>query len=116
MKYVFIYNATSGSLNAVLDSAHKFLSPDSYACSLCDLTHGYFGEKAAWTAFRKSVAHEFVFYHKDEFEKIYAASLDYPVILKANDDQTFMPVMSREELGKVADVETLIDILKQKLT
>jgi len=63
---IFIYNANSGLLNGMLDSAHKALSPDTYQCALCDITHGYFGEKKAWTAFREQFQGDMKFLHKDE--------------------------------------------------
>jgi hypothetical protein len=40
MKLLFVYNADSGLAAALFDSAHKLLSPQTYACNLCALTHG----------------------------------------------------------------------------
>ena len=31
--------------NTLTDAAHKLLRPSTYKCSLCQLTHGHFGEK-----------------------------------------------------------------------
>ena len=42
MKLIFVYNAGSGKLNALFDMAHKIVSPTTYECSLCALTHDAF--------------------------------------------------------------------------
>ena len=36
---VFIYNAKSGTVNSLIDWAHKIVSPDTYECSLCSMTY-----------------------------------------------------------------------------
>jgi len=49
---VFIlYNANAGLLNGAFDSIHKIISPSTYQCGLCSITHGYFGAKLAWKNF-----------------------------------------------------------------
>jgi len=42
---VFIYNAHSDIWNKYIDFAHKIISPSTYACDLCSLTHGNYSEK-----------------------------------------------------------------------
>lgn len=85
MKLIFIYNANSGAVNALLDSAHKIISPKTYDCQLCDLTFGVFSEKEAWKKFRETSGIEMVFLHKDEFLKQYRSKwlpkYDFPIIL-----------------------------------
>lgn len=66
-KFIFVYNADSGKLNALADSLHKLISPKTYQCRLCELTHGYFSEKAAWSEFLKEVKFDAEFLHKNEF-------------------------------------------------
>ena len=48
---IFIYNAESGLFNAVSDYLHKVISPDTYACSLCQITYGNLGMKKKWKDF-----------------------------------------------------------------
>jgi hypothetical protein len=45
---IFVYNADSGGLNTLFDIAHKVVSPETYSCSLCMLTHGVLSERTAW--------------------------------------------------------------------
>ena len=81
MKVIFVYNAESGAANSILDIGHKILKPDTYSCNLCQLTFGTFTENSEWKKLRKSSNHEMEFLHKDEFEKKYNETLNYPTIL-----------------------------------
>lgn len=64
----FIYNAKAGKLNTYLDMMHKIVSPKTYPCHLCDITHGVFKIRPVWDAFVKEYAEELVFLHSDEWE------------------------------------------------
>ena len=64
---IFVYNADSGKFNALRDSLHKLISPATYDCRLCELTHGFFAEKSQWSEFLKETAFKAEFLHKDEF-------------------------------------------------
>jgi hypothetical protein len=65
-KLVLVYNAKSGVGNAIADSIHKFVSPETYPCQLCDLTHGYFWEKKQRSEFIHWLHIPIELYHKDE--------------------------------------------------
>lgn len=109
MKLIFVYNANSGKLNSILDIAHKVVSPSTYQCSLCSLTHGALTEKAQWKAFKNNAKHTLTFYHKDEFEKKYHTTFDYPVILQTNEDKQTMDIIFKaEQLNSFNSVEQLI--------
>lgn len=85
MKLIFVYNATSGALQALLDTVHKMASPDTYPCELCELTHGVFKEKEEWSRFYQSLEIPTLFLHKDEFLKQYRSKwlpkYDFPIVL-----------------------------------
>ena len=68
---LFVYNADSGLFNTMADIGHKLLSPETYACDLCALTHGYFSEKRQWREFVESLGPECEFLHRDQFRKCY---------------------------------------------
>ncbi len=111
---IFVYNADSGALNAAFDIAHKLLSPTTYNCLLCQMTHGALKEKQVWKEFRESTSEEFSFLHRDEYERQFEKRLQYPVILKkAGDDQAVL--ISHREMKKMSDVTELIDRLKEVL-
>lgn len=110
MKLVFVYNANAGKLNAAFDMAHKLLSPATYSCSLCSLTHGVFSEKQAWKKFRESSSLEIEFLHKDEFEKQGNEATTYPVILLRG--KPMEVVVDAKKLSALPDVESLISLLQ----
>lgn len=65
----FIYNANSGLINGALDSLHKIVSPSTYPCKLCELTHGYFGQRSFWKGYSHQLnkdGYDMRFLHKDE--------------------------------------------------
>ena len=111
MKLIFVYNANSGKLNTLFDIGHKLLSPGTYQCDLCSLTHGALSEKKAWKEFRERTELEMEFLHKDELEKIHAKTFDYPVILKQADDIELF--LSADEISRVKSVDGLIALIEQ---
>ncbi len=115
MKLVFVYNANSGKLNAVFDIAHKALSPETYQCDLCSLTHDTFSEKASWKRFREETDLDLDILHKDEFEQQETGyDFDYPVILEAGDDGLSV-FMSRDEIARLRDVDALMLAIKERI-
>lgn len=113
MRWIFVYNADSGSLNTVFDIAHKIISPDTYECNLCMLTYGTFSEQKVWKRFRQESIWDFEFLHKDEFEKKYRSHFEYPVIVQQIGDD-FEVVLARDEIHVIDEVEALIEILSAK--
>lgn len=66
---LFVYNADTGLFNTMADIGHKIFSPQTYSCDLCQLTHGYFTERAGWAAFVEQLGMESRFLHRDEFHQ-----------------------------------------------
>ncbi len=75
-KLIFVYNADSGKLSALFDAGHKIVSPETYKCNLCTLTHGSFTERKAWKAFRESVNLNLKFLRKQETVSFFNAAQD----------------------------------------
>ncbi len=113
MELVFVYNADSGPLSGLLDAAHKIVSPKSYSCNLCRITHGAFTERSEWKRFRKTSGLELVFLHRDEFERQYVRTFSYPVVLrKSRELEVFI---STEELNRVRSAKELVDLVQQRV-
>lgn len=116
-KLVFIYNADSGLRNVILDSAHKILSPDTYACSLCDITYGAFTENSVWKKFRKETNLDMEFLHKDEFSKAYASKFGhkftFPIVL-AESNSGLEVFIKTEELNDLENSEALIILVQER--
>lgn len=113
MKLIFVYNASGGQLKALFDIGHKIISPATYDCSLCKLTHGAFSEREAWRKFREDSGVEMEFFHKDEFERECEMKYDYPVALALGASTTVL--LDKNAIDDISDVETLIELIKQKL-
>ena len=115
-KIIFVYNATSGKVNALLDVAHKLISPKTYQCKLCAITHDTFSENEQWKSFRKSFSLPLEFLHSDEFEANYnAKDIKYPVIL-LEDDQKITEWISKSEIEKIESSAALIQLIQSKTT
>ena len=113
-KIIFVYNADSGFFNTVSDIAHKITSPETYECELCALTHGYFKIKDQWQQFIKNIDQEFVFYHRDEFEKAHGKQCEaLPAVFVETDDGLEV-LINKETLSDLKDVQQLIDLMSER--
>ncbi len=120
-KLLFIYNADSGIRNALVDGAHKVLSPSTYNCSLCQLTHGGLSEKKVWKLFRKDMhARKTVleFLHKDKFGKLYRSKFGYkftyPIVL-VEGNSGFEILVGTQELNALETAQDLIKIVEERI-
>lgn len=117
-KLVFVYNADSGKLNALMDSLQKVVNPSAYSCKLCELTYGAFEEKKAWRTFRGELDVETEFLHKDEFRKEYASKFghkfDFPIVL-GQTGKGLEVIISNSEFEEINNLEVLIDKIKGRI-
>lgn len=117
-KLIFVYNAFSGTHNAVLDALYKMVSPKSSACNLCKVTHGVFSENPQWKKYRQASEVGMKFLHLDEFQKQYASKFGYkytfPIILWEDEGEMGVFVTT-EELKQVYSAEELIAIIEDRL-
>ncbi len=111
-KLIFVYNANSGLWNTIMDSLHKTASPDTYSCALCKLTYGVFTEVKEWKEFRQSFNGDMVFYHIDEFEKLYDPQTSYPVVLSEDEDGDMSTVISPQRMNEFRDHLELMDFCR----
>ena len=111
---VFVYNADSGLFNVVTDWMHKIVSPSTYACSLCALTHHHAGMRRSWKEFIEALPYRSQFLHKDEFVQMYP---DYketrlPAVF-VKQAGVLQPVLSADKLDGFQTVEELKQALHQ---
>ncbi len=116
-KLIFVYNANSGTRNAILDSMHKVFSPTTYACSLCDITYGLVSENKVWKKFREQSGRIMEFLHKDEFSQLYASKFghkfEFPIVLLEG-EKGLEVLISTSELNELKDAEDLITKVRQR--
>lgn len=113
-----MYNADSDIWNKYLDFVHKIISPSTYSCSLCGLTHGSFSENKIWKEFREAIPHDFVFKYKDAFlienKGKGCQEYEFPIILEQKENKLEV-LVSTQELNLIGAVEGLVDILQKRL-
>ncbi len=113
IQLLFVYNANSGTQNAVLDSMHKVFSSSTYQCSLCDITFGVVSENKIWKKFREESELDLKFLHKDEFLEQYSEDVTFPIALKLTQDGMEV-FISAEELNLLKGPEELINLVVQR--
>ncbi|WP_025665070.1 hypothetical protein [Aquimarina megaterium] len=115
----FVYNAKSDIWNKYFDNLHKIISPTTYSCDLCSLTHGNFSEKKVWKSFRENSNYKFVFMYKDEFLRMYSYLEDknfgFPVIFQKQGEKIDV-LFDSKEISSLNSVEELIEFLKKKMS
>ncbi|MBT4153862.1 MAG: hypothetical protein HOE53_04405 [Candidatus Magasanikbacteria bacterium] len=113
---LFVYNADSGLFNALTDAAHKVLSPKTYSCALCKLTHGSVSMKKEWADYIASLPIQSTFLHKDELPKDFAiGGLELPAVLLKEGNSADI-LISATELEQTASLENLISLLSDRLS
>ncbi|MEJ2162166.1 MAG: hypothetical protein P8X60_02285 [Robiginitalea sp.] len=114
---IMVWNAESGWKHALMDSLHKWISPQTYSCSLCQLTYGLAGPRAAWKEFLESLNRPVIFYHRDEFS---ASGIngdfpgEYPFVLELQDAK-WEVLLGPGDLGQMDGLDALLKSLGEKL-
>lgn len=107
---LLIYNADAGRVAAFLDSARKALSIG--ACTLCELTHGLFGERSEWAECRLSYRVPVAALHRDEVDRETAAVAgDLPAVLAHSRGRTIR-LVSAGQLAACENVEALDRVIR----
>lgn len=117
-RIIFVYNANSRLGQGLLDSLHKIVSPTTYDCNLCALTHGNFGPKKEWKSFLENTTASLEFYHKDEYQKQFASkfAMPYalPFVIKVNGYNEEV-ICSATKINSFIKLSDFISYLKQHL-
>jgi len=115
-KLLFVYNANSGKLNSLFGIAHKIISPSTYTCELCLLTHGVFFENIDWKNFKETSSLVMEFFHVNEFLKIYSdeeySRINFPAVLSCEQDGGVKEIFSSMRIQSFKTPTALIDELK----
>lgn len=111
---VFVYNADGGFFDRLSDATHKILSPSTYQCDLCRITHGWLTERGAWSAFIRGLDVDSEFLHRDGFRQRFPGlSLRLPVVLRLIDGEPKICI-GAEDLAGCSDVEGLMRLVEAR--
>lgn len=103
-KAIFLYNAGSGALAAMLDSLRK-LGHSRNACALCAVTHGVVRKRRVWSEVECSLGLPSVYYHRDEIPEVVAKfvranRLRLPAVLFAMAGGGYETAVTAGEIGE----------------
>jgi hypothetical protein len=114
---VFVYNADRGFFNMMADISHKVLSPSTYPCNLCALTHGAFSIRKEWRDFLAKIKPPLTFLHRDEFRKEFKLEDELPAIyIKDLRTEELRPFIDATTLKTLTGLEDLKHMISDKLT
>ncbi|MDK1028881.1 MAG: hypothetical protein QGD88_08945 [Anaerolineae bacterium] len=110
-KLIFVYNADSGVWNAMKDWAHKIVSPETYACSLCALTYDNLGMRRPWREFIKELGYDVEFLHRDELAEQYGIKnerLPAAFILQNGKLKLWIKCEAMDALNSLDELQSLV--------
>ncbi|OUJ71739.1 hypothetical protein [Hymenobacter crusticola] len=114
---LFVYNAEAGALQGLLDTLHKTLSPQTYACSLCRLTYGAVHMRSEWKQFVQELGLPCRFLHRPEFIREFPTLRQQPLPAAFGQNTTgeWQLLVSKEEFDQ-ANLASLMQLIRTRLS
>ena len=115
---VFVWNADAGMLNALRDSLHKWISPETYSCKLCALTHGFSSARREWKDFLRDFERPAYFYYRDTLQDTgieFDFTGTYPIVLELHKGQ-WLVLLTAQDFKDISSLKELIETLKTKIS
>jgi len=111
----FVYNAKGGKWNYIIDTVHKYTSPNTYKCNLCQITYN-FKMRKTWREYIEKSPHEFNFLHSEDLSKLGLMNLEekLPVCLEEINGK-YKILIEKEEMDNYKDEFELISSLNKIL-
>ena len=111
----FIYNAKGGKWNYIVDTVHKYVSPSTYECNLCQITYDL-KMKKAWKDFVEKTPHKFHFLHLEELSDhgLEKYKNQLPICLEKNSIEIKI-IIDKETMDKFKKEFDLINNLNKLL-
>ena len=111
---IFVYNADSGLVNTLLDIGHKIVSPQTYACNLCAITHSTFSMRDEWKNFVEELKQPIEFLHRDELAKQYGIrDATLPAVFRKSNGGLEVWI-SHEQINRCHSLDDLKLLVEQK--
>lgn len=112
---VFVYNADSGFMNTLLDIGHKIVSPGTYNCGLCALTHSTFRMQGAWRTFVNRLEYPTAFLHRDEFHARYGMrDMKLPAVVLEQESK-ITPWIGPAEIDQCNSLDEFEALVREKV-
>jgi hypothetical protein len=110
-RLIFIYNADSGLFNLLTDIAHKLISPQTYKCDLCALTHAPFAMRRRWRQFLEGLDAELEFLHRDEVASRFPGLALTPPAIVSESEAGPIVCVDAAQIGRSGSLEALERII-----
>ncbi|MCB0430152.1 MAG: hypothetical protein KDD54_08555 [Flavobacteriales bacterium] len=112
VEIMFVYRAGNGIFDRVNDAVHKVLSPRTYPCRLCMLTHGHSGMKREWREFVSSLPFKATFLHQDQLNGTgIPPSTELPAVFIRSKSGSWRSAITADELNGVESLPQLISMV-----
>jgi hypothetical protein len=117
VELIIVYNAESGFFNSVSSSVHKFVSPETYSCQLCRVSHGLTGMLVPWKTYLERLPVLVRSYHRTQYREAFSDHSDIrlPTILLRKRDAGMIPLLDAEAIECADNLVTLINLLNDAL-
>jgi hypothetical protein len=111
---IFVYNAESGRINGLLDYLHKTISPSTYQCQLCAITHSH-KMHDEWRDFIRNLGVPVHFLHRDELaDQFGITNTPLPAVFEKIDQKLYLKI-SADEINKISDLTMLQERISELL-
>lgn len=115
-RLLFVYNADSGPVSALMDAVHKVVSPQTYSCSLCFITYGAVSMKGEWKEYIARLPYPSEFLHRDEFQSRWPRlHVPLPAILMQDAERMPAVLLGPEDMPAKLTVSALSERLNAAL-
>jgi hypothetical protein len=106
---IIAYNAGTSWFERMADHGHKLLSPSTYACNLCLLTHGTFNMDPLWKEALTCWNGDIEFLHRPQFQKRFGKQIQLPTIgmLEGGEFKALVPatmIAQQTDLAALAEL------------
>lgn len=113
---IIVYNADGDLVSAVVDAVRKVVSPASYECSLCQITHGALTMRGHWREFLAHLPNPVRTFHRDDFLKAYPGfAIRFPALLIRRDGGSPEVLVGADEFATMEGVDELIGVTARRL-
>ena len=115
-RLLFVYNADSGPVSALMDAVHKVVSPQTYSCSLCFITYGAVSMRREWKDYVARLPYPTEFLHRDEFcARWPGLEVPLPAIMVQAGERAPEVLVGAAEMSREQSVAELIAIVEAAL-
>ena len=112
MELIFCYNARKGVINGIIDFFHKSLSPETYSCNLCSITHTY-KKNERWKKFITNSKIKISFIYIDDLKgnKLKKFANEIPCCFIEN-DKKYKILIDKKTINNLKNENELISLIQ----